>query len=1552
MDALKACATNVQVLTDVDATPVRLYAYDAPVTSAKTPLAYRIAELREKGIVCTGCDDRVWLFGLDKDVAEDMPTDFVLEFTATVAEPGEVPGMNGWSIATTFIHALEGAVSFALLRAYGALKLSAWTWLLPEAGQQTLSVTIQMNHRFSEDGKRLNMATSVRESDISTISHANLGDTCDVVLAPAGLSAKLSQGSKAGSRAAKVPAELRNDQWKTLVGTSLLAEGIKLAEEVQWVSVAVSGASQGVLWPVSLCFLPSRDPGIDQLGEMLPRDCHSWSQNADLEAHGDPLTFAEEWSIGYAEREHAHAMHNATVYEDTAMDDASSAQLPDNSTAFDVTSPPLTHRPDLQAFHGIYPTPPDGLAGHTGPQTQPHSDNLAAQPAETVTQPAFTPSDPSHENTVPILDAMPVAEGDQAQRNHSIVSSIGGQGHDWNRGSSDDLFGDMDDLEYGRDEVGDADFNFFDEPDDVPEKVLDTSLPPAGPDTTTACQDSERNGKDQEQLPEAGDSLDQSEDNRHVHAEQKPDEAANTDELDETLPALAPPYDECADAAKSAQKSTERDMAEASKCDDNKPLSPFGIREALLPPPIPASASQTHIKSEHERRKSSFGPLVFNPSGSIACRSSSYDYSNYRPDERKVSYDMAPTRVPLTETHRSPSSTSSSSSLNNHEMDDEDQSDVDSDVDSLSTSSDSTPMAEVKVGEKPSPATRKRKRTLETAAYCGPQSNDPRSGGRTGQFNQLDVPTARGEQHGLLLLLLGRIDTTDESRDRTRSSFIQAPSDEMKAQNSPQHSSRGAVGDTTQLLKPSTMAVTLDLTVMEVFPELKPEDLVIVSQIVAEQATSATRAIVHVLDFQSFSANDANSEENLLLGELEETVKVGIPHIGACDIPSLALVRESLAVQRPQQPQQTAASVSQARHPPRPPPRIDPTTLGPDILPLPASYIRVQRGDAKWEMVPSALSFWEALGLGPVSGPKDVRHFCISPSGVTPSYQVLAFLQDLKATYECCKFGSMALGTEVVDQRAAQDIDVQTITPVSYDTSAQKSTTEMAQTFLQASTALGVQLAAIAFDDPHRTFVISMVNPFHHSNTKHRILADQCFAVCFLQLSKAYQTAAARIAKRDGKTVSPTSMSDIDFKILPLDLMESCSGLAVPAAHQIAFVAREFYDRCPPSNDATDDPCPMSNAVAPSVELVAQLPKRINFQLTAEPPTDLLHEASVLHIAYATSDDGAWVNAVWHDNTGRYVSNSAFCLQGRSFADVALEVWKRTMQLIKARDVIWRLFIATTGSDGVETSRANCWKDIIAQHTDRKQLLSVTLLHFQPSLSLRILPSLDSAVQPGQGTGSGAPTPVATPLPVNGQVVSTSSPDTVGTGTATVTAPPTPAPSEAASSFLEADPEAHLIETEDETWGMLIDRHVASILRPSPTKVFTATQTPDNIEALSHALIIKRGKTPSSPDNTGGRNENPFPCAGASLIWTLRVRPKGDRQGGGERMNVDEGSARHAEVMLREVLGFFRNLGLLSRIKGLDPSGLVPVHIAAAAQGAEGLNGLLGNRGRGKGELG
>ena len=970
---------------------------------------------------------------------------------------------------------------------------------------------------------------------------------------------------------------------------------------------------------------------------------------------------------------------------------------------------------------------------------------------------------------------------------------------------------------------------------------------------------------------------------------------------------------------------------QAPPSDDVKPLSPFGVKEALLPPPIPASATHGQATVAAERRRSSFGPLVFNTSNAFASQSSAKEYFDFRPDERKASYDLGPTRVPLTSVSESSASIGTPSSLDDAES--ELGVETDDENDSSSITSEHQHVADASVEDRASLTTRKRKRTLDTSSYCGPQSITT----QLGSLEQHAAPHggSRGiqgdEMHNLILELLrgnvksSAIRSAPGSRDSSERRARDV--DDPHVNNGPHPILQGSTG-----LK-AMEDINLE-NVMHVLPELKPGDLVFLGQIVAEQAVTVVRRIALEVPAVGFaSTDDKTDEHSTTFKNLDATLESIALDLSMCDISSLALVREPLQIQRPQASQANTSMASQARQPPRPPPRVDPTALGPDVLPLMASFIRANRSESSWEMAPTALAFWEALGLGPVSGPKDIRLFCIAPENTALEDPVAEFLRNLKAAYEGCKFGSMAVGVEIGNSSPREDVDY--LHPVTLEGPTVPSLAAAMQAYWNACSILGSELAEMAFDEPCRTLVISMVCPFPSATNAEWVTISQYFGACFLNLSKSYHAAASRDKRFNGKDLSQRQISDIDFKIIPIDIVASPSSVVVLSAQQMALLARELYDRCPPSSDAANDSSPLSNAVAPSVELVELLPKRINFQLISDPPADLLHEASVLHVAFSTSKDGKWTHVVWHDNTGRYANSSALCMQGRSFANIALEVWKRTMELIKARDVIWRIFIVTAGGDGVETSRANCWKDIISQHTDRKQLLSVTLLHFQPDLALNITPPSDMTLEPG----SSAPTPAATPQPGSGQAISTTSPDVIGAGNAPVTAPPTPAPSEAASSILEADPDAHLIETEDETWGMLIDRDVASTLRPSKDWPESVLKRPAHIAALSHGVLIKRGK--SSDALSSFAAARPYPCAGASLIWTLRVRPKNDRQGVGERPNVDEGSARHAEVMLREVLGMYRNLGLLSKVKGLDPSGLVPVHVVAALRGAEGLNGLL-----------
>ncbi|KAL1584133.1 hypothetical protein WHR41_07262 [Cladosporium halotolerans] len=1549
MDTLKACTTNVHVINEIGTTPFRQYVCEQPAISATQHVARTIANLREQNLICVARGDQIWLFGVEeKDSDEYLSVGFRLEMQGTFGEQLQASSIEDAPILTAFLEALQGYISHALLCAYAAVKIAEWTWYLPENEEHTAGVVARTRYNFSDECKKLTLVTNVRNFNLATMGQASA--PVEISLAPNGLHAVLRPERSSGPTQEDQPDEgtvrFADEEWRSLVCEELASQGLKIPGGVAWVNVVPSGMFQAVSWPALLC-LPQRDcDQNDSDAKIDSTDWQHWFQHASAQPASDPLSFAEEWFGTSSHREQDINADDVLENGDLAMDDAVNSHVGNGHTAFDVTSP-IANRPDLQALHGIYPTPPDGLAIQSATQTQIQSDNISAPSGDAGTQPGFTPSDPPVEGNPSLFDDGAPIDAHPAQRNHSIVSSVGPQAQDWTRGSPDDLFGDMDDGEYGRDEVDDADFNFFDEPDHDDPKAdsgnngLDTSdvlssmtehLGPASKDEQNLLD-----GGTKDQVQPINTPRTQAKDvTDHVEDQGVQLESSRTKSPARQVENQLAPN-------KGEEKSSPNLRP---KVDMLKPLSPFGIREALLPPPIPASVLHGHQGNGNERRKSGFGPLTFNPAGFSAVQSSNLDYADFKPDDQVLKYESAPTKVPFGMLAESPESPVSSNSFVDTDLDDE--------LESVNGADDSTSMMSyypriegAKAEEDAAFPTRKRKRTLETSAYCGPQSNGTSNAEQSEQnssrLNASD-DTQKGDMRTVLSTLLKKAATEEPAELLSTAKHDQVTPQtvtEFPPDGSEIDMFSPALGATVQ---PGVQAYsdTDCPDVMLTFPWLSMEEIVILSQMAADQAVTVTKFIERP---DLFMGPSESNQESQLLKELAEAFKLGFPTSNTCDIPSLALVREPLQFPRPQPPQTAVSTPSQARHPPRPPPRADTATLGPDILPLNTSHVRIRRGEGMWEMVATSLSFWESLGLAPVSGGKDTRHFCIAPDSSTLALAVSGFLHDLKAMYECCKFGSMAIGSEALGEITAQSADIDAITSVTSDGASELSMMSVFQAYEQASAALGTELASIALDDPGRTLVVSIIDPFDLTSGEAWVRTKQNFSACFLRLSKAYHAAIAQHAKKRGIPVSPGSMSDVDFKILPISLIASPSGLVISTAQRLAPLAREIYDRCPPSLKEIDDSSSLPNIAAPSVELVAPLPKRVSFQLASDPPKDLLHEGSVLHVAYALSADGEWVNVAWHDNTGRYAKNNCFGLRGRSFAEVALEIWVRTTQLIKAREVIWRVFIVATGSNGIETSCANCWKDIIAQHTDRKQLLSVSLLHFQASLTLSIVPPVETVAPPGQGTASGAPTPVATPQPASGQGGSTNSPDTNGAGNAALTAPPTPAPSEAASSIVESDPEAHLIETEDETWGMLLDRDVAATIQPTRKWIESPNlaQQHDYVEALSHGLLVKRGKINNTSD--GSRGGRPFPCAATSLIWTLRVRPKNERQGiHGEKAIVDEGHARHAEVMLREVMGMFRNLALLSKVKGLDPTGLVPVHVLTAVQGAEGLNGLLRGR--------
>ena len=177
---------------------------------------------------------------------------------------------------------------------------------------------------------------------------------------------------------------------------------------------------------------------------------------------------------------------------------------------------------------------------------------------------------------------------------------------------------------------------------------------------------------------------------------------------------------------------------------------------------------------------------------------------------------------------------------------------------------------------------------------------------------------------------------------------------------------------------------------------------------------------------------------------------------------------------------------------------------------------------------------------------------------------------------------------------------------------------------------------------------------------------------------------------------------------------------------------------------------------------------------------------------------------------------------------------------------------------------------------------SISLIIIDGNPTLRF-PHLDVLYKSLSNASNHSVTPAATPL------ASTFSPDQSGfVSTPGGPVVPTSAPTPTSSAF-EDNVEARLIDAIDETWGVTMARDF---------------QHPDmslaSVHASASGYLIKRA---------GARDDDGFKALAVSIIH----------------------AAKPDKALLREVLGMYRGLALLARVRGVvDPvNNMLPWHVAA-----------------------
>jgi mediator of RNA polymerase II transcription subunit 13 len=1276
-----------------------------------------------------------------------------------------------------------------------------------------------------------------------------------------------------------------------------------------------SSPNRDLLWPKALCFLYRNEPFKIST---TPLDDHLFLRNSDNDLRWfktsgsmgfkDPMDIAQEWFSGKQDREkvlEARRRLKKAEGEATRRKEEPSGLYP---------SSPLNARGgtygDLQAVSGVYPTPPDGVApgpavsSSDTPSVSGAISNVILVPAGT--HPAINLSAPQDH---------PPTEEDQ----NPSTSPLFPTNSDHTSGFDDDLFEDMEEEETGAHRVNEADFDFFDGPDEVDVDMADTAtLSPTKREVVT--QHDEKSDSVVAHEPyvkeEVSDPLTALE-----NALASASHAAETvplkvkSEHTESVPAPAlidPPV-----LAITQQVIPQEDNKYPVSKESTPPLSPGLVAKALQPSPPLMSAPRKPEINPSVQLDSTYNPLDFSRRMSLV--DAKYQDGRFATqhnidaeEDNKQGKPQHPQpkslrNLPLLTNLRYAIGVASASRIPQVESSVR-ASSVDSDLSSEASelseteSDEETPTGPLSfVGRLIIPA----KRKLPTENNGTPLSVTSIAESFGGDWQDL---------HGLQLdeAYLASFEPTSWDW-----SLVNYPSPAERTVTGARFAMPSLPAPNAQLPDTPTSQPDMNMELPDEQP-LSGRDSIAITQIVTDQIISASLDVL---------GEDEYANRDLATGASVETrwqivVKTLFPKATECTLPALAAVYDVFP-----------DFAAQAKIQPRPPPRKpnEGTAIPANhMYHLNPPFVRVRRAETHWDLLPPSIAFWEPLGLAPVSPSKSVVAFCIYPHSDSLRPHLETFLLGLQLAFDSCKLGSHAR-VELGKEYESGLVPWKVASP----SSQRDAFTELKNVCIQFGKLLAMQLGQIREQQDTKidAFVIYMIDPFSDPSS----LWELCSA--FWALFQAYGQGPPGRSDAHQKP-------DLVLQIIPIKHIASFESPVILDSSTYINLAREVYERCPPSAPSTDK-TPLSIYSAPAFQLEESLPRSIPFKLISEPPQDLLRENSYMHVGYATSLDGTWITAAWTDNCGKSQAVVSYHLGTRMFGDIAKEIWQTTVEILQSRRVHWRVCIAKAGV--MDREELENWVLLITCPTQLNLFLTLLTVDTEPPYKFTPAISTTSST-----TAQGATnTPVTTPQ-------AGVSPDP------TVGLTPAATPSADTAADPASDPEARLIDITDETWGITLAHHLHN---SNSTNQFSP--------ALISGLLVKRGETHLTSNSTHRPIPDPLPgpiVVAVNILWIGAVgstraatspfppaadgvspggyaasasapqSPTQERSTSSLMWTPTVQTRTTAENLLKEVLVQFRALGLLAKLKGMRGTrhGSVPWHVVAAQRGVKGLSRVMG----------
>ncbi|ESZ96743.1 hypothetical protein SBOR_2887 [Sclerotinia borealis F-4128] len=659
-------------------------------------------------------------------------------------------------------------------------------------------------------------------------------------------------------------------------------------------------------------------------------------------------------------------------------------------------------------------------------------------------------------------------------------------------------------------------------------------------------------------------------------------------------------------------------------------------------------------------------------------------------------------------------------------------------------------------------------------------------------------------------------------------------------------------------------------------PDIQPSglsdlDLVETAQIIADQAASGNLR-VHDRTRQNPDAHaQAIFSTRKMMAGISKATKACLKEIKRCNLRSYLAI-QGIPVVNPA-----------LRLPPRPMPNPraaqNPESLKPsNPFLIQPPKLEVRRGDSKLAVLPPAIHFWDNLGLAPFTGNKDVNAICIHPDivGITENADI--FLDQMRGAYESFRFGG--------HDRIVFPGSPSSLIHYPFEGNDRESINVNNPVYLSSLKEIMARLSKklSSMTTEEKNIVVYFIYPVDNSS----LLVHICAA--FKQLFRFYRRS---LSEKKLKAVN-----ELVLQLIPLDFVAAPNSLVVPSPAEYSRLAMEVYDRCVDF---------ASSSTTAAILLEKPLPRTIDFKLSVNPSPALLQENSCLHVAYAQSIDERWITAAWSDNRGTKQMTASYCLGRKNepftlfFTDIANEIWETTLDLISSKKVHWRIIIAKTAV--MEQSEIEFWTGLAS--TESNAQISLTLVTVQTDPSLRILP-LQIRKSPPTMTSTSQPatTAASTPQASQSSIFSPDNPSTSSRDSTTNAPTPLEAPSTSTPAVPpEPDQNSRLIDLTDQTWGAILSHRLNnsnSLLEFNP--------------ALISGYLIK---------SSGTSSDDPPIVLEVNIIHAEVV--------GNPRTFHD--------TLLKEILGYYRGLATLARMRGVvhPVKDGRPWHVAAAEKAVKAL---------------